>query len=113
HNGGHNGGHGFVGHGFAGRGFHEHGFHDHGFRGRGHVGVFVGAPLFWYGYDPFWYGYPYHGYPYYQAPPSAAYVEQGLNPAPAQWYYCSQPAGYYPYVKNCLTAWRAVTPPVK
>jgi hypothetical protein len=26
------------------------------------------------------------------------------------WYYCSNPAGYYPYVKSCRGPWRAVTP---
>jgi len=26
------------------------------------------------------------------------------------WYYCSQPAGYYPYVKACPTGWTRVSP---
>ncbi|MGN6148767.1 MAG: hypothetical protein ACTHPD_09535, partial [Rhizomicrobium sp.] len=26
------------------------------------------------------------------------------------WYYCNNPAGYYPYVKSCRGPWRAVTP---
>ena len=30
--------------------------------------------------------------------------------APAFWYYCDNPAGYYPYVQTCGTPFRAVTP---
>lgn len=34
-------------------------------------------------------------------------------PAPAQYYYCSSPAGYYPYVRACPGGWATVpaTPP--
>ena len=32
-------------------------------------------------------------------------------PAPSQyWYYCTDPAGYYPYVQNCTKAWMQVVP---
>ena len=34
-------------------------------------------------------------------------------PAPAAnnfWYYCVEPAGYYPYVKTCNKAWMQVVP---
>ena len=24
------------------------------------------------------------------------------------WYYCSEPAGYYPYVTQCKTGWQSV-----
>ena len=27
------------------------------------------------------------------------------------WYYCTEPAGYYPYVQTCNRAWIPVTPP--
>jgi hypothetical protein len=41
-------------------------------------------------------------------------VQQGA-PSPAQqnqnfWYYCRNPAGYYPYVKECAGGWQPVTP---
>jgi hypothetical protein len=40
------------------------------------------------------------------------------EPAPAQeprtptsyWYYCTDPAGYYPYVQRCKVAWTPVVP---
>ena len=90
-----------------------HGGHGH-FHGHSHVGFWVGAPL-WYGYGPGWYGDPWYGYPYpygrtliVQPPP--VYVEQGGVPTAQMWYYCRNPQGYYPYVKNCSTAWRAVLP---
>ena len=87
---------GFHGGGFRGGGFHSRGFHD-GFGGL-HRGLAVGlggiyAPFAW---D---YYYPYAGYPDYG-------YEQ---PYPAQyWYYCSDPAGYYPYVTQCNTGWQTV-----
>lgn len=102
------GGHG--GHGGHG-GFH--GGHGH-FHGRPHVGVWLG-PAWGYGYGPGWYGDPWYGYPYpygrtviVQPPP--VYIEQGGVPTAQMWYYCARPQGYYPYVKNCSTAWRAVLP---
>ncbi|MDN2711957.1 hypothetical protein O0880_21260 [Janthinobacterium sp. SUN118] len=104
------GGHGgHAGHG----GFHAG--HGH-FHGRPHVGVWLGSS--WgYGYGPGWYGDPWYGYPYgypygrvvvVQPPP--VYIEQGGVPTAQMWYYCARPQGYYPYVKNCSTAWRAVPP---
>ena len=90
-----------------------HGHHGH-FHGHSHVGVWVGSP-WWYGYGPGWYGDPWYGYPYpygrtliVQPPP--VYIEQGGEPTAQMWYYCARPQGYYPYVKNCSTAWRAVPP---
>ena len=66
------------------------------------------------------YGYPY-GYPYageYGYPSGASsdasitYVERQPS-APAgggSWYYCQDPAGYYPYVSSCNQPWMAVQP---
>ena len=31
-------------------------------------------------------------------------------PANQYWYYCTDPAGYYPYVQNCSKAWMQVVP---
>src|SRR5712691_10964411 len=85
------GGGGFHGGGFGGfhgGGFHPGfgGFHGRGFHGR-EFGRFRGGVFFGLGY-PYGYGwdyYPDYGYDYGQ-------------PSPSQiWYYCYNPAGYYPY----------------
>ncbi len=33
--------------------------------------------------------------------------------APAYWYYCQNPQGYYPYVTQCLGGWLTVIPPAQ
>ena len=106
-----------------------HGGHHHGTR----VGVYVGVPAFGFGYP--YYGYPYGygryggydnysgygGYGYYSpsttvvtvvAPPPV-YVEQATagmsGPASdGNWYYCNNPDGYYPYVRQCLAGWQRI-----
>ena len=53
-----------------------------------------------------WYFYPAPVYPYpnpYQPPAVTV-----LPAAPQYWYYCADPAGYYPYVAQCRGDWRAV-----
>ena len=40
------------------------------------------------------------------APSETAYA----SPTNQWWYYCAQPAGYYPYVNQCSTGWTKVTP---
>ncbi|HSY27880.1 MAG TPA: hypothetical protein VK832_10285, partial [Burkholderiaceae bacterium] len=76
----------------------------------------------YYGYYPYGY-YPYAAYPPVVVTQQAAapvYMEQG-NAAPAQqqsaapagqssndWYYCRDPAGYYPYVRTCANGWQRV-----
>jgi hypothetical protein len=80
--------------------------HHGGGRGRAHVGVFIGAPLFW----------PYYPQPYYYPPvvvaPSSppVYIEQEPLSAQQYWYFCNSPQGYYPYVKQCPSGWQPVTP---
>jgi hypothetical protein len=62
--------------------------------------------------------YPLYYNPYYATPPvvvqqpSDEYVQQ---PAPqseetGSWYYCQDPEGYYPYVKQCPNGWLKVAP---
>ena len=52
----------------------------------------------YYGYDP--------GSSYYGNYPDYGY---GSRPNTGQtWYYCSDPAGYYPYVAQCNIGWQAV-----
>src|SRR6266446_7729180 len=97
---------GFHGGGFHGGGFG--GFHGHfaghnGFGGRhegfrGRHGAFIGGlGLGFYGYPYGWDYSPDYGYSGYSQP----YAAQN-------WYYCSDPAGYYPYVTQCNTGWQAV-----
>ena len=53
-----------------------------------------------------WYFYPSPVYPYpdpYQPPVIAPPVTP-----PQYWYYCADPAGYYPYVAECHTNWQQV-----
>jgi hypothetical protein len=78
--------------GFAGGhgGHWNHGWHN------GSYGWWWGGGL-GYPYDYGSYGYPDYGYYDYGQP----YASQ-------TWYYCSDPAGYYPYVAQCNTGWQAV-----
>jgi len=109
---GHGGGH------WGGGGGHHHGFG--GFYGPS-IGFYSG-PGFGYGYV---FGQPYYA-PYYSYPPVVTiqppgpppvYIERQdqpvTNPQPqaaAYWYYCRNPEGYYPYVKQCLGTWQQVSP---
>lgn len=55
-------------------------------------------------------------YPYAAADPvdvtvySQAAPASPVVPANQYWYYCTDPAGYYPYVQNCSKAWLQVVP---
>jgi hypothetical protein len=102
----HGGGGGFHGGGMGGfhgggfPGFHRGGFHRDGL----HDGRFGGDQFrnrrFFFGGSfayPWWGYYPDYGYYDYSQPYSAQ-----------TWYYCSDPAGHYPYVTQCNTAWQAV-----
>jgi hypothetical protein len=96
-------------------GRHHH--HGHGAR----VGVYVGVPLgyAWYGPPPYYYYPSYYSAPYY-APPVVirqapqVYIERAAPQAAPQsevyWHYCSNPAGYYPYVQQCPGGWQRVVP---
>jgi hypothetical protein len=80
--------------GFHGGGFHGDRFRDHRFDGdrfRDNRFFFGGS----FG-DPGWGYYPDYGYYDYSQPYSQT------------WYYCSDPAGYYPYVTQCNTGWQTV-----
>ena len=85
-------------------------------------GINLGVPLGpWY-YPPYYYPYPpWGGVPPYPnvvaVPPSPpVYIEKGVEPsgpaAPSSgyWYYCPDPQGYHPYVKECQTGWLTVLP---
>jgi hypothetical protein len=106
--------------------------HYHGHPGRSHFGIgfHFGAP-FGYRYYPY-YRYPaysFHPYhPYYPYPPAVitvpsqppVYIEKELDRSSSgrpggYWYYCTDPPGYYPYVKECGEEWQPVPaqPPTK
>lgn len=93
--------------------------HDHGHHGWSHggIGVYLGP---WWGY-PGYVPRPY--YPYYYPPqvitvPAAppVYIQQAPQdvertaPPGSYWYYCRNPQGYYPYVRQCPGGWQAVAP---
>ena len=81
------------------------------------AGVVIG-----FGFGPFWgfpIGFPFFPFPFaypYPAPPpyytpSAVYAppaDPGYVASSSTWYYCDNPRGYYPYVAQCHSGWRAV-----
>ncbi|MGZ5008494.1 MAG: hypothetical protein ACXWFI_12715 [Methylobacter sp.] len=85
---------------------------------------FVDSPYPW----PEFYYWPYYTFePSYSYQPShrstadiapftpPAYIDQGTvyniqSLEPNDFGYCSNPAGYYPYVTQCLTGWQKVDP---
>jgi hypothetical protein len=79
-----------------------------------HVAIGVGL-----GFGPYW-GWPgpYYYPPAYYPPavivaqPAAPtqYVERAEQPQSGYWYYCETSRGYYPYVKDCPSGWKAVPP---
>jgi hypothetical protein len=92
-----------------------HHFRDHDFDAwRGGRWFHVdhdGRPGWWWVVGDQWYFYPAPVYPYPDpyVPPVLAQVPVPAPVAPgATWYYCDNPAGYYPYVAQCAAPWRAV-----
>lgn len=77
------------------------------------LGFYYGDPFFWGPYyDPF-------PPPYYYAPRTViieqeppVYIQRAptSGPTPTVWYYCPEPAGYYPHVPTCSRAWVPVDP---
>ena len=92
--------------------------HSHG--SRVGVGIWLG-PGWWgpYHYPSFYYPY-YPYYPYYRTEPPLVIQqrpeEEYVQPDPEAeeqqifWYYCKDPQGYYPYVKECPSGWMKVVP---
>jgi hypothetical protein len=71
-------------------------------------GVWIGGPVWGPWYPPY---YPYYyPQPVVVAPPAPpVYIDNGTSTAPppasastgSSWYFCRNPQGYYPYVKEC------------
>jgi hypothetical protein len=90
--------------------------------GPGYWGAWPYAAAWGVGLGAYGFGYPYVGTPLVvtnvtTSPP--VYIQQESAPvAPAvpeppadhYWYYCAQPAGYFPYVKDCDQPWMKVIP---
>ncbi len=108
-----------AGRGGRGHGGSHHGSHYGGHRG-GHHGGHYGGHYYRSGHhDYYWgslllYGAPYLLSllpPYPARVPVAApavttdYVEQS-----SYWYYCTDPEGYHPYVRDCPGGWMQVVP---
>lgn len=96
------------------------------FGGHADVGVGIVVSPSWYYPRPYYYS-PYYFSPYYYPPyyyppavvtvPAAppVYIEREADSAAAPeasayWYYCTDPEGYYPYVRACPGGWQAVAP---
>ena len=106
-----------------------------GYRGP-RVGIYYGTGFgYWGAWNYRWgsgYGLPYpYGYPFAfgfpvtyapvvitSAPIMQTYIQQEpaveaaapTAPTVNYWYYCTEPAGYFPYVQNCNQAWMRVIP---
>jgi len=131
------GGGGHGGSSMGGGGGYRGGGGSYGHGGYGHGGHYYGGYRYYYPGFGFYFGFPYYwgvGYPYYYPYYSAAYpvyypyatTDQGVEgvysqrapaysspqsvPSNQYWYYCTDPAGYYPYVQNCSKAWMQVVP---
>jgi len=94
------------------------------------AGFYYGGPGYWGGWPGAWaawpgvwgasYAYPYNVAPIVinSTPQTQLFVQQEPAAAPAPqatpeisyWYYCIQPAGYFPYVKDCSQPWLKVVP---
>ena len=112
HGGGiHNGNWGRHG-GNWGRNWGWHGGHS-GWHDHTAFGVYLGLPYGGWGW-PYYYDYagyydPYYARPYYPYTDHAV-VQYSAPPAPApaNYWYCDNPQGYYPYVQSCSNGWQSV-----
>jgi len=82
----------------------QHGEWRHSWH-NGHYGWwwFVGG-------DWFFYPGPIYPYPEYVGPDYWYDYEDEYGPPSYYWYYCEDPAGYYPYVQQCNGPWQPVPP---
>jgi hypothetical protein len=72
----------------------------------------------WWGPGPWYYRGPWAPHPHYSWGPryypryysrAPVLVPHVAAPAPQQhWYYCQEPAGYYPHVAQCARGWQPV-----
>jgi len=77
------------------------------------AGLYAGAALaspysYGYGYPYYGYTYPYASYAYPYGYPNQSMAYAPTAPTVSYWYYCQNPAGYYPYIQQCSTQWQPV-----
>ena len=94
----------------------QHGRWQHG-NHHGRNGWWWNSGGTWFFYDQPVYPYPgyvsntYYDDDYYDGGGYDGYADPGYGASPGDggyyWYYCNNPAGYYPYVKSCRGPWRA------
>ena len=113
---GHGGGHYKAGYGHRyGRGHYgryRHYYRGHHYRGHGYRRHHHHGPRY------FWSGsivIPWYPYGYYSPPPAIIKKQPDVYVQPEQqeenyWYYCPDPQGYYPYIRNCESGWMKVVP---
>jgi hypothetical protein len=94
--GGGNGGGSWNGGGWHGGGAWNGGSWHQGWYGSRYGWWWVVPGFGWYGYDA----------PVYPYPDPDAYTQ--VMSAIPYWYYCQDPAGYYPYVTQCSGPWQPV-----
>ena len=90
-----------------GHGWGHHGQRRHHYR-RDH---YRGPRYYWRGS----FVVPWHPYGYYAPPPVIIQRQPPVYAQPEQqeenyWYYCPDPQGYYPYIRNCESGWMKVVP---
>ncbi|MGR9090454.1 MAG: hypothetical protein ACU85U_07735 [Gammaproteobacteria bacterium] len=89
-------------------------------RSHSHFDFYPGGPLWW-GPGPYYRPQPYYYGPqtiiiereppvYIQRQPTYSAVPPAPVPAAQVWFYCPNPAGYYPHVPNCAQPWVSVDP---
>ena len=100
----------------AAQGWHHRGWPGGWHDGYWHHGWYGGRMGWWWvaGGNWYWYNAPVYPYPgavseVYVSPP-ATVAPPPAAPAPQMWYYCDNPAGYYPYVQTCSQPFRPVAP---
>ena len=122
--GGYGGGGGHLGGGYGGGhygggwggGHYGGGYGYGGHYGHSNYGFYFGAPFYSYPYNSFPYQYPYYYPPAVVTVPVTPPVYIQQSPPAAQqnptgyWYYCTNPEGYYPYIKECPNGWQQVEP---
>jgi hypothetical protein len=67
-----------------------------------------GRDGWWWVADGFWYYYPAPIYPYPDPYTPPGVVVETVPGAASSYYYCGNPAGYYPYVPQCAVAWQRI-----
>jgi len=94
-----------YGHGYGPKYRHRYGYH------RGYRHHHGGSHYYWKGTFVI----PWHPYGYYSPPPVVIQKQPPVYVQPEQqeekyWYYCPDPQGYYPYIRNCESGWMKVVP---